>query len=351
MTSSNHFTRGGQLSMHRLRMLQQVARITLALMLFTTLTVSISKTVYEVPSYYFYLFKEYYHGQFLLGFVTKPEDVKKATQKIIHPEGHTTEEYSSNIVKNPWVIYAVNLIKHKAWHNTIIGLWAGGVVGLLAMIFFVYRGRKHSQERQERGTSLVPVKQLKKMIKRKKQASDLHLDELPLIKGKETSHTLITGTTGSGKSNAFHTLLPQIRSRGDRAIVVDLTGDFIDRYYRPNIDIILNPFDKRHQPWSPWQECETEAHYDTFAQAMIPSGQMSDSFWENTGRIILATAMRQFKEQGYLSTQALHQLLTKGSIEDYQEFLKVQKRQHSPAKRVIKPPPPFAQPSQPICKD
>ncbi|MEN8237373.1 MAG: type IV conjugative transfer system coupling protein TraD [Pseudomonadota bacterium] len=320
MTSSNHFTRGGQLSMHRLRMWQQVARITLAVILFTAMTISIGKTLYEVPPYHFYLFKEYYHGKFLLGFATKQADIHKATQQIIHPDGRKTQEYSINIVQSPWVNYAVANIEYKVWHNSILGLWIGGVIGLLAVIFFAYRGREQSQQRTERGTALVSVQQLKKMIRRRKQASDLQLDGLPLIKDKETSHQILTGTTGAGKSNALHKLLPQIRKRGNRAIIVDLTGEFVSRYYDETTDFILNPFDARHQAWSPWQECTTEAQYDALASAIIPSGQTSDPFWENSARIILATALRKFEKMQAPSPEALYQLLTKAPIAEYQQF-------------------------------
>ncbi|MEN8237544.1 MAG: type IV conjugative transfer system coupling protein TraD [Pseudomonadota bacterium] len=317
---AQHFTRGGQLSMHRLRMLQQVARITLAVILFTAMTISIGKTLYEVPSYNFYLFKEYYHGKFLLGFVTKQTDIHKATQQIIHPDGRKTQEYSINIVQSPWVNYAVAMIKYKVWHNTILGLWIGVFVGLSAMVFFFYRGRKQAQEKRYRGSALVPPQQLKKMIKRNQQASDLKLDKLPLINNMETSHFLACGTTGSGKSTLIRTLLPQIRRRGDRAIIVDLTGEFVAQYYQPKHDILLNPFDDRHQPWSPWKECQNESHYDAFAHAMVPSSKQNDPFWETSGRIVLATALRQFKEQGNFSAQSLYRLLSTGPIEDYQQF-------------------------------
>ena len=33
----------------------------------------------------------------------------------------------------------------------------------------------------------------------------------------------MAGTTGSEITNTFHSLLPQIRQRGDRALIVDMT--------------------------------------------------------------------------------------------------------------------------------
>ncbi|HUX80573.1 MAG TPA: type IV secretion system DNA-binding domain-containing protein [Alphaproteobacteria bacterium] len=91
-----------------------------------------------------------------------------------------------------------------------------------------------------------------RLLRKTNEASDLHLDKLPLVKDKETGHILMTGTTSAGKTNCFHKLLPQIQSRPYRVIVMDMTGDFVSKYYREGTDLILNPFDQRTKHWSPW---------------------------------------------------------------------------------------------------
>ncbi|MEN8236952.1 MAG: type IV conjugative transfer system coupling protein TraD [Pseudomonadota bacterium] len=316
----NYFTRGGQLSMHRLRMLQQMARVILAVFLFATSAMLVGKTYYDIPKYQFYLLKEYYHAQFLLGFASTPADIRKAQQVIIHPNGRKSTEYSYNIAHSDYIQQCVTYIKYRLWRNFILGLWTGGALSLLIMGAFIYRGWRQIRTKTERGTSLVSTDQLKRRIRRRYK-SDLYLDGLPLIKGAETSHFVAAGTTGSGKSNLFHTLLPQIRTRGDRAIIVDLTGDFISRYYDCCSDFLLNPFDMRHQNWSPWQECQAEPHYVALAHAMIPEkGQTQDPFWENASRIVLATALRKFAEEKTPSTQELYRLLVEAPMTEYQKF-------------------------------
>ncbi|XAF71735.1 ATPase, T2SS/T4P/T4SS family [Orientia tsutsugamushi] len=54
---------------------------------------------------------------------------------------------------------------------------------------------------------------------------------MPLVKNSERLHILITGTTGTGKTNMLNELLPQIRLHKDRAIIVDTTGAFTDRFF------------------------------------------------------------------------------------------------------------------------
>ncbi len=157
--------------------------------------------------------------------------------------------------------------------------------------------------------------------RQRKQHSDLSLDGLPLIKGTETSHLLTVGEADSGKSNLFHTLLPQIRKRGDRAIIVDLTGDFVGRYYDCCSDLLLNPFDLRHQNWSPWAECQTDSHYASLAHAMIPEKwQTQDPFWENASRIVLEAALKTFAKIENLSPQDLYHLLVETPMTEYQQF-------------------------------
>ncbi|XVN42865.1 MAG: type IV secretion system DNA-binding domain-containing protein [Candidatus Rickettsia vulgarisii] len=61
---------------------------------------------------------------------------------------------------------------------------------------------------------------------------------MPLVKDSETQHILLTG---SGKTNMLNELLPQIRNQQDRAIIFDLTGGFVNRFFNPATDILNLP--------------------------------------------------------------------------------------------------------------
>ena len=153
--------------------------------------------------------------------------------------------------------------------------------------------------------------------------SDLKVGKLPLLKSKETSHILITGTTGSGKTNAFHTLLPQIRKRNNRAIVVDVTGDYVSRYYDPATDIILNPLDIRSLPWNPWDDCELDAHYDVLAESFIQTKEgAKDPFWDDAARAIFKTALRKFAFQKNKNIEELTTFLLSTTDKEFEEFFK-----------------------------
>ena len=88
---------------------------------------------------------------------------------------------------------------------------------------------------------------------------------MSLVKNSETMHFLVSGATGSGKTNLIHNLLPQARIYDQAAVVVDQTGEMIAKYYDPSRgDIIFNPFDARSKAWDFWQDCHDELTLERF---------------------------------------------------------------------------------------
>ena len=73
---------------------------------------------------------------------------------------------------------------------------------------------------------------------------------LSLPPSTETKHTLAVGATGSGKSQLIAQYIEQVIRRGDRAVILDLKGEFTSFFYRPGVDMILNPLDERSIKWS-----------------------------------------------------------------------------------------------------
>ena len=61
-------------------------------------------------------------------------------------------------------------------------------------------------------------------LKLTRKASAIKIGQLPLVKGTETRHILVSGGTGSGKSNCFHRILPEIRKQKQTAVIVEQHG-------------------------------------------------------------------------------------------------------------------------------
>ncbi|WP_263832871.1 type IV secretion system DNA-binding domain-containing protein [Sulfurospirillum oryzae] len=66
---------------------------------------------------------------------------------------------------------------------------------------------------------------------------------------------IVFGSMGAGKTELFHSILSQ--PEFDRKFIYDSKGDFTQKHYRSNRDIILNPYDARGHVWNPFEEANT----------------------------------------------------------------------------------------------
>nr|WP_165388428.1 replication initiation protein RepC [Sphingomonas populi] len=63
----------------------------------------------------------------------------------------------------------------------------------------------------------------------------------------EQSHAMLIGTTGAGKTTVLRKIVKQMRARGHTGVIFDLTGAFVEAFYNPETDTILNPMDNGHR--------------------------------------------------------------------------------------------------------
>ncbi|HLH13507.1 MAG TPA: type IV secretion system DNA-binding domain-containing protein, partial [Solirubrobacteraceae bacterium] len=123
-------------------------------------------------------------------------------------------------------------------------------------------------------------------------------------------HLLVTGATGTGKSQTLQGLLMPIRVRGDRALITDLGGEALASFFTPG-DVILNPLDARSVDWSPFAEMATPADADRLAQSLIPDpGEGREREWFLYAQALLAAVLRRLSEQGSATNAALLAALT-----------------------------------------
>ena len=110
----------------------------------------------------------------------------------------------------------------------------------------------------------------------------------------ESSHILLMGDTGSGKSNAIRQILRQVESRGEAAIVYDPAGEFVQEFYNPDRgDLILNPLDARCPFWNLQSELDGRGSEDAIAAAMLPDKQYESGFFTDAPRRVLAALLRK----------------------------------------------------------
>ncbi len=231
-------------------------------------------------------------------------------------------EDKTTLHRLPQILKRVAKVNSVLERNIPYGLKSFLISFSLILLSWLAIGTRQRQKKHNRGNKDLSPFKLKWLIKFKRQASDLKVGGLPLIKDKETSHILITGTTGSGKSNCFNILVPQIRQRNNRAIVVDLTGQYISRFYQKG-DLILNPFDTRSVNWNPWADCTLASHYDMLSAGLIPQQKyVSDRFWDNASRALFSTAMKKLECLEDHSIHELHRILITSNLEEFESFFK-----------------------------
>lgn len=127
----------------------------------------------------------------------------------------------------------------------------------------------------------------------------------------EQSHAMLIGTTGAGKTTQLRDLVRQARLRGHRCVIFDLTGAFVEAFYDPARDHILNPMDERCPPWTIFNDCENYADFTAAAAALIPSdGASAEPFWAMAARTLFVEMCVKLASDGFTSNGAIaHHLM------------------------------------------
>ncbi|PEQ10783.1 conjugal transfer protein TraD [Novosphingobium sp. PC22D] len=128
----------------------------------------------------------------------------------------------------------------------------------------------------------------------------------------EQSHAMLIGTTGMGKTVAMGEMVEEARARGQRCVIFDLTGAYIEHFFDASRDVILNPLDARCPVWSLFADCRTEGEFWSAAEALVPhDGGGEAQFWVIAARALFVEFCLKLVAQGQGSNAALaDQLMT-----------------------------------------
>jgi len=284
-------TEGGQIWAHRVRMAKQVLKIA-SLTSLLLIGLFFLGSMLQIPSVHYQASAYYLKAQILSG-----EDSIKVNGPIWRKISHHSTSQSTLSLK-PAVVSKVckrhfAFLLQQLTQNIIQSLNLGTYTFGITIVFFLIRGLYGRRQQHLNGKQLISPILLALKLKLSRKASPFRLGHLPLVKGTETQHLLLSGATGTGKTNALHSFLPQIRKKHQRAIVVDITGEFVEKYYQPSCDILLNPFDPRSAQWHPWAECSHPSDFKTIAQSFIPSSYREDeNFWRKGAQEVFAAALK-----------------------------------------------------------
>jgi hypothetical protein len=186
-------------------------------------------------------------------------------------------------------------------------VWSG--VGVFAATLLIvirkdlHRARERRQGRRLRGPELVTAAQFTRrhradgiaFVQRRRFFLPSPCVRIP--RAIESSHFLMMGDTGTGKSVLIRQMLQQLEARGETAIVYDPVRrsrgnddeSYTAQFYRPERgDIILNPLDARCPYWSPVDECQHEAETLTLATSLFPDQDHGNPFFTQAARRVFA---------------------------------------------------------------
>lgn len=312
-------TEGGQLALHSMRMLKQVFKISIFVSSVSWLALFFY-SMSRIPTYlyqnlWYYLVAVYSKTIHLKSMMINRDFWWKVSGNSLRDSENVLPDNVLQFV-TPHLENLIEIGKANVKISTLVSI----VVFSLTTLFFFLRGKISSKKQHVAGNTLSSAWKVAFQLRFFRQASKISIGSVPLVKGTETQHILITGGTGSGKTNCFYHLLPQIRKCKHRAIIIDTTGAYVERYYRPNQDLILNPFDSRGLPWHPWVECQDIFDYEALAESFIPLTYLeSEKYWNTAARSLLSSLL--IKLQGDQKISELNQWMLYNSLSKLTAFV------------------------------
>jgi type IV conjugative transfer system coupling protein TraD len=173
------------------------------------------------------------------------------------------------------------------WNRILIVSALSSVLWLFYPVvlgFFKRRAQKQSERIHLRGARLVTPKEIHRQMKRNKEQTSLQIGEVRFPESAEVKHALVLGRPGVGKTLLLSRLIEQLMVRGNKGIIYDFKGDYVERFYRPGRDLLFNPVDERCLPWNVFNEMKTVTDIHAIAHSLIPPARQADPFWNDGAR-------------------------------------------------------------------
>ena len=314
--------RGGQTVFHGLRMWGQLFKAAMMLAAFMAVAVP-AWTLWRSTSGY----EWYAAGMYTLA-ETKLAFGYEATsgQEVRNPDGTVQVLTIREIAASAPAWRIRERIKAETFRSAFLGAKVGAGIIALFLAWFWYRGVQLGRLRRIRGAELVTAGELRRRVQ------PLHLRALGVLPGSrrlrpyriagipfpertETQHTIVSGTTGSGKTVLISDLVAQIRARGERCVLYDKMGAYTRAFFDAECDVLLNPLDARAPRWSPFLEARNPRDFDMMAAALIPQQKDTvDPFWVTAARQLFSNGAGVFWKKGVTENKVLVDHLLKTDL-------------------------------------
>ena len=218
-----------------------------------------------------------------------------------------------------------------SWAWTGAGWGVGGMV--VCTLGFWMLGRRLARTRRVRGAEMATVRELRRRVQPLSvrlatalfpaaRRASCRIAGIPWPRRAETQHTIVSGTTGSGKTVLISDLVAQIRARGERCILYDKMGTYTRSFFDPAQDVLMNPLDARAPCWSPFFEARTPRDFDMMAAALIPQHKDTvDPFWVTAARQLFSNGAGVLWTQKVTENRRLVEDLLKTELSELAEAM------------------------------
>lgn len=348
--NAGDFTRGSQLITHEFMMWFASAKMPL-LVWFFTFCIALSivlALLLESQEIQMILMRIYAAGWTFMEF---------SSRKILNltlPSGEVVRAPVGMVASHPDVVIAWNKLMRAIWGSLFISLFVAVPIAVWFVDFSKRRGKSILEERHQRGAMLVDAAELadvinahnrdmlgaeiaerlpgksfdevmKMSLATRKEAGIHHaysIAGVPFPWRTEQAHTVMIGSTGTGKTTQMRALIAQMRARRDRAVVFDLTGAYVEAFYNPATDTILNPMDERCPSWSVFAEAKNHADFTGIAAALLPAdGGGAEPFWMLAARTLFVETCIKLIKLGEATNQALASKLMMADLKEVHKLL------------------------------
>ncbi|CDZ79415.1 DNA transport protein TraD [Legionella massiliensis] len=310
-----HYTRGGQISFHNLRMWDQITKTLTFLCLFLWLVftgiitwwVTSYEQIQQAIAYYYACFLHLVGQKQSFTLPFHGQNYRQTVESLLH-----YSYFKSN------ANHMVELLGKSALAGFALALF----LGLALAAYFIKRGKAQRANQFIRGSRLETMDKVKQQIIEEQASSDIRIDGFPLLAGSEVQHLLVHGTVGTGKSQLIMKILDALRQRGDRVIIYDKGAAFIPHYFDANRDAILNPFDARCPNWDLWAEAPRDSDFENMAESLIPMHGDSEPFWVNAARTVFSSCASVMRNDPERSIEKLLLLLLSCEFSQLEHYLR-----------------------------
>lgn len=321
----NNFIGGGQVFLHKVRMFSQVFFRTLHVSLFIGIGIACWLNWSSVQKVDWDGFYSYRKASITIAwddaFIGIREIIGKDAGHISYINAKSGNRFWQDI--DPYKVTRMRLFQkadQDGWNFLVsISLLAGSITaGCFILVFLLWSrfGRSLKDEKKKDGSGeVLTPEQVRRKLRSMRLASDFKIGKMPLVKDMETRHFLVSGSTGSGKTNLIHNILPQVENKKQPTIVIDQTGEMIAKYYnKERGDIIFNPFDDRSHVWDFWADCSDDESLERFSNILMGfnrkiSGSRADPFWEKSATEIFESAVKYQRDRNDRSIERLNRLI------------------------------------------